>query len=168
MYVYLRAALRGNTGVEKEETLLSPSLSPPPATPHRVSSSRYLLSSYSIFTHRTGSLSLSPSTPCSSATRLRTLSLFLYRSPFLSPRSLTPVSAPLSLTLFFLSSSFIRDYASRIAYRSGADMLLPLRCKLLMKPQGARASTCKRKGNAVLWNIKTNICLNPRYTLNGY
>lgn len=72
--------------------------------------------------------------------------LFLYRSPFLPLRSLAPVSAPLSLTLFFLSSSFIRDYASRITYRSGADMLLPLRCKLLMKPQGARASTCKRKG----------------------
>lgn len=42
------------------------------------------------------------------------------------------VSTPLLLTLSFLSvfllGSFIRDYASRIVYRSGADMLLLLRC----------------------------------------
>lgn len=166
MYVYLRAALRGNTGVEKEETLLSLSLlplRPPTGSRPPVTCSPLILFSLTV---PVVFLSLLP--PHVRPLPGFVLSLFLYRSPFLSPRSLTPVSAPLSLTLFFLSSSFIRDYASRIAYRSGADMLLPLRCKLLMKPQGARASTCKRKGNAVLWNIKTNICLNPRYTLNGY
>lgn len=142
MYVYLRAALRGNTGVEKEETLLPLlPLRPPTGSRPPVTCSPLILFSLTV---PVVFLSLLPP-------RVRpllgfVLSLPLPVSPFLSLRSLTPVSAPLSLTLFFLSSSFIRDYASRIAYRSGADMLLPLRCKLLMKPQGARASTCKRKG----------------------
>lgn len=144
MCTYTYAPLCAATRGLKRRKLSS--LSPPPATPHRVSSSRYLLSSYSIFTHRTGSLSLSLLPP-----HVRPLPGFVRSLPppvslSVSALSHTGLRASLSLTLFFLSSSFIRDYASRIAYRSGADMLLPLRCKLLMKPQGARASTCKRKG----------------------
>lgn len=145
MYVYLRAALRGNTGVEKEETLLSLSspCDPPPGLVLPLPASPLILFSLTV---PVVFLSLSLSFHPMFVRYPASYALFLYRSPFLSLRSLTPVSAPLSLTLFFLSSSFIRDYASRIAYRSGADMLLPLRCKLLMKPQGARAPTCKRKG----------------------
>lgn len=144
MYVYLRAALRGNTGVEKEETLLSLlPLRPPTGSRPPVTCSPLILFSLTV---PVVFLSLSLSFHPMFVRYPASYTLFLYRSPFLSLRSLAPVSAPLSLTLFFLSSSFIRDYASRIAYRSGADMLLPPRCKLLMKPQGARASTCKRKG----------------------
>ena len=55
MYVYLRAALRGTRQHGGWKGGNSPALAPPPG----LSSSRYLLSSYSIFTHCTGSLSLS-------------------------------------------------------------------------------------------------------------
>lgn len=129
MYVYLRAAVRavrGNTGVEKEETLLPPVTSPPgPA------SSRYLLSSYSIFTLPVPVVFLSPSTPRSSATRFTfPLSPPVYLSVSALPHTVPAPSLALTLSLLsvFLASSFIRDYASRIVYRSGADMLPPLRC----------------------------------------
>lgn len=107
-------AVRGNTGVEKEETLL------PLWPPHRVSSSRYLLSSYSIFTHCTGSLSLSfhpvfvcypPHIPSFSAGFLFYLCALSYRLGRLSlarspcPSSLSSSLVPSFVTMHLVSST---------------------------------------------------------------
>jgi len=117
-------AVRGNTGVEKEETLL-------PSLPHRVSRPPVTCSPLILFSLTVPVVFLSPSTPCSSAL-LASYSLFLRQSLSFCLCSLISFlhlsHFTLSFLSVFLSSSFIRVYASRIAYRSSADTLLLLCC----------------------------------------
>lgn len=115
MYVYLRA-VRGNTGVEKEETLhpLRPSpglVLPLPASP------------LILFSLTVPVVFLSPSTPCSSAIRFifslpPSVSLSVSELSFSYHSLISLLSLTLSFLSVFLSSSFIRDYASRIACRN--------------------------------------------------
>lgn len=147
MYVYLRAALRGNTGVEKEEALLSLSLlplRPPTGSRPPVTCSPLILFSLTV---PVVFLSLSLLPPHVRPLPGFVLSLFLYRSPFLSLRSLAPVSPRLSHSP--CSSSLVPSFVTmHLVSPTAAVPICCCRycCKLLMKPQGARASTCKRKG----------------------
>lgn len=104
MYVYLRAAVRAVRAATrglKRRKLSYPCDLP---TGGLVLPFTCSLSSYSIFAHCTGSLSLSPSTPLSSATSFHTPSFS--RSVSLSVFALSRIiSTPLSLSHLVLSLS---------------------------------------------------------------
>lgn len=124
-------AVRGNTGVEKEETLLS--LRPPLGLVLPVTWSPLILFSLTVPVVSL-SLSLSFLVPRIRSLRASYSLLPLFVSFSVSARSLmSSLRFPLvSLILFslsiLLSTCFIRDYASCIACRSGADILLLVRC----------------------------------------
>lgn len=157
-------AVRGNTGVEKEETLLP--LRPPPGSRPPVTCSPLILFSLTVPV-----VFLSPSIPCSFATRFifplpPSVSLFCLcalsriivsyrfsRSPCLSSLSSSPV--PSFVTMHLVSPTATTPICCCF-YVVAADETL--RCTRI----------CARKKRTPVSNIKANICLNPRYTLNGY
>lgn len=159
-YTYaLFCAVRGNTGVEKEET--------PPVIPTDSRSLVTCFSSYSIFTHCAGSLS--PSILFihhalrvhlfSFASLSLSLSSLCFHHLFALFAYLVP-SVPIILLI-----SLIHDYSSHIACHTNADIFryhVIITDELLMI-----RITCKRKGNNCN-REKADINIKPSLILNAH